>query len=163
MKHQHQPTQYQIRTNSVCRGTYPSCLIAQRIAILTPDTYQDTHHVICALPKCYLSPHREHRVLTQPILEDSPQNLNKLFAVIFQYGWIFFFPVINAEVNSPVQSSSVAVAQVHKARVSHGLGVRFMARATSTTQLPLSGLWVEALGHRLCTSTAEVRSGLPSC
>lgn len=36
--------QYQIRTNSVCRDTYPSRLIAQRIAILTGDTYQGTHH-----------------------------------------------------------------------------------------------------------------------
>lgn len=36
--------QNQIRTNSVCRDTYHSCLIAQRIAILTQDTYPDTHH-----------------------------------------------------------------------------------------------------------------------
>ena len=44
--------QYQIRTNSVRRDTYPTYLIAQRIAILTQDTYQGTDHVICALPKC---------------------------------------------------------------------------------------------------------------
>lgn len=74
-----------------------------------------------------------------------------------------FFPVINAEVNLQKQTSSVTVAQVHRIHVSHGLEVRFMAGASSTTQLHMSGLWVEDVGCSLCTSAAEVRLGLPSC
>lgn len=40
----------------------------------------------------------------------------------------------------------MTVAQVHRIHVSYVLEVRLVAKASSTTQLHMSGLWVEDVG-----------------